>query len=82
MKFIITKHAEKRIRLRGIEPPSEAMNLKGASKKVLKKIKRSCPESYGQPGIVYYTLNRRTIYVCRQIGVAKYVLITSFILEK
>lgn len=81
MNFVISNHAEKMMRTRGIKPPSSEMNLRHATGKTLRKIKESCPKSFGRlRGTEYFRLNKNTIYVCRRIGKKEYVLITAFVL--
>jgi len=82
MEFIITQHAQRRLRQRGIEPPSGELNLRPIGKKTLRAVRESCKFSAKKKGTVYFKLNKFTIYVCKPVGVAKYILITAFNIKK
>lgn len=88
MQFKLTKHAQKRIDERGLPAPTSGMNLKPAGKKTRRAIRELCKKSGYKFDKVYWTYRLETsegikvvVYVCRQVYIGVYAVITAFVLQ-
>lgn len=76
MEFVYSKHGQESLKRRMIEGPT-IFNVKKISNNLLKTIKRR--HKYKEHGIIYFiNKNRLTIYICREIDIDKYLLITAY----
>lgn len=81
MEFTVTRHAQSRFKERGIEPPNSSMSLKPAGRKTRRAIRERCARIGVKADKVYWVLDKRTVYVCHQEDVGRYVVLTAFVLE-
>jgi hypothetical protein len=87
MEFVLNKHAEERIWQRQLPSPvNESLVI--AKNKIKKQIRATCKKKGYQKDDVYWRTNRvrengqYAVYVCKQIDIAKYIVITAFWLDK
>lgn len=78
--FLLTNHAEIRMKERSIPSPSD-IRLKSAGRKMRKIIRKNClingyKNEWGSE-FVYYT-NNRYVFVCVIKDIATYLVITAF----
>ena len=77
MKFDITIHAKERMEERNISHPN-IVPLKAVGKNKKKKVRKACIiKGYNSLEYVYFS-HGWNIYVCKQIDIAHYLLITTF----
>lgn len=87
MEFILSKHAIQRIWQRQLPSPiNESLVI--CKNKIKKKIRATCTQNGWKKDDVYWRTNsvrengQYAIYVCKQIDIAKYIVITAFWLDK
>lgn len=83
-KFIVTKHAAKRMKERDVKDPNGRI-LINAGRKSRKRIRETCKKNgCDQKEYIYLISNRFdnkkdvSVYICKAIGIGKYLLITVF----
>jgi hypothetical protein len=87
MDFLLTDHAKQRMEERGIPHPSQLI-LKPAGAAIRRRIRETCERAgvkneWGSD-YVYFTNSGRfvvNVFVCKVEGVAKYRVITAFVLK-
>lgn len=82
--FKLSKHAKKRIKQRQLPLPND-IHLVIAKNNAKSKISDRCKEKY-KSGYIYWRGDMRKetvpVYVCSQMGVNKFVVITAFDIKK
>lgn len=81
MKFILSKHALRRITERELPIPTCSLKLRATGKKTRKVLRERC-KRFTTKDTIFFRLNPSIIYVCKQIDIAEYFVITAFDLNK
>ena len=77
--FIITKHAEQRMKERNIAYPLWK-DLASAGKKTKRYIKKKCAEHGFKDNYIYFR-NVQSVFICAPLEPGTYVIVTAFNVE-
>jgi len=83
--FNLTNHSKVRLLQRNIPEPYN-LKLQPAGQKIKRKLRVNCPEhdihKNIRNGYVYWVYKQYIVYVCKQVDVAVYTVITAFDINK
>lgn len=78
MKFHLSEHAQKRIVERNLPIPASNLKLRVTGKKTRRVLRETCKKSFTMKDRIFFRLNPSIIYVCKQIDVGEYLVLTAF----